>query len=93
MPQHARASNGSGKFIGAEAPIANPGSGNLKYQLRPMQFLLSIPLIIVFSLVYAGTRHEKPVPIFNHALRFSLSVLLFMVVLGTIVEFLLRLKG
>ena len=54
------------------------------------QFLYAIPLIIVFSLVYSGTRHELPEPIFKHAARFALSVVVFMVVIGCIFEFFKR---
>ena len=54
------------------------------------QFLYAIPLIILFSLVYAGTRHELPEPILKHAARFAVSVVAFMVAIGCIFEFLKR---
>ncbi|MCL2306036.1 MAG: hypothetical protein FWC43_11900 [Planctomycetaceae bacterium] len=52
------------------------------------QIFYAIPLIIVFSLVYAGTRHELPQPIFKHAIRFALSVVVFMVAIGCVFELL-----
>jgi len=29
--------------------------------------LIAVPLIIIFALLYAATRHERMVPIFRHA--------------------------
>ena len=54
------------------------------------QILYLIPLIVVFSLVYAGTRHELPRPILGHSVRFALSIIVFMVVIGCVFEFLKR---
>ncbi len=54
------------------------------------QYLFAIPLILVFSLVYAGTRHEKAAPILRHAGRFALSIFLFLIAIGLVFEFLLR---
>ena len=50
------------------------------------QVLYAIPLIIVFSLVYAGTRHELPEPILKHASRFALNIIVFMVAIGCVFE-------
>ena len=52
------------------------------------QILYAIPLIIVFSFVYAATRHELPKPILEHAVRFALGVVIFMVAIGCVFEFL-----
>ena len=52
------------------------------------QVFYAIPLIVVFSLVYAGTRHELPKPILEHAVRFALGVIVFMVVIGCVFELL-----
>jgi len=54
------------------------------------QIFYAIPLIIVFSLVYAGTRHELPKPILEHTFRFALGVVIFMVGIGCVFEFLKR---
>jgi hypothetical protein len=43
------------------------------------QLWYALPLIVVFSLVYAGTRHEQMQPILQHALRLALWVTGFMV--------------
>ena len=52
------------------------------------QVFYAVPLIIVFSLVYAGTRHELPKPILEHATRFALGVIVFMVAIGGVFELL-----
>ncbi|MGL6197037.1 MAG: hypothetical protein ACRC2T_19670 [Thermoguttaceae bacterium] len=57
------------------------------------QIFYAIPLIIVFSLVYAGTRHELPRPIFTHALRFAGSIVLLMLVIAGLFELVFLLKG
>jgi hypothetical protein len=46
----------------------------------------SLPLIVVVSLVYAGTRHENMEPILAHAVRFGAWICVFMAaVLGVLV--------
>ena len=40
----------------------------------------AVPLVVVVSLVYAATRHERPRPILEHAIRFGTWVVGFMVV-------------
>lgn len=40
----------------------------------------SLPLIVVISLVYAATRHEVLQPILQHALRFGMSIVGFMII-------------
>ncbi len=57
------------------------------------QILYAIPLIIVFSLVYAGTRHEFPKPILEHAARFGGSVVVFMTLIGLFLEFLVYIRS
>ena len=37
-----------------------------------------IPLIVVVSLVYAGTRNEQMQPILRHARRLALTIMVFM---------------
>ena len=39
------------------------------------------PLIVAISLVYAATRHERPWPILEHAIRFGAWVIGFMLVI------------
>ncbi|QEG33459.1 hypothetical protein [Bythopirellula goksoeyrii] len=39
----------------------------------------AVPLIVSVSLVCAATRHEEISPILNHAIRFGLWVIVFMV--------------
>jgi fumarate reductase subunit C len=46
--------------------------------ISPMWF--SIPLIVVISLVYAATRHERMGPILGHAARFAAWIVGFMAV-------------
>ena len=57
------------------------------------QIFYAVPLIIAFSLVYAGTRHELPKPIFKHAAHFGFGIVVFMVAIGCILELLVYLKG
>ena len=40
----------------------------------------AVPLVVAVSLVYAATRHERPRPILEHAIRFGSWVVGFMVV-------------
>jgi hypothetical protein len=40
----------------------------------------AVPLVVSVSLVCAATRHEQIGPILNHAVRFGLWIVLFMVV-------------
>jgi hypothetical protein len=44
------------------------------------QIWYSLPLVVAISLVYAATRHERMVPILQHALRFGLWIVGFMAV-------------
>ncbi|MGL6226461.1 MAG: hypothetical protein ACRC10_07535 [Thermoguttaceae bacterium] len=55
------------------------------------QFLFAIPLILAFSFVYAGTRHEQPRLIVQHAVRFALSVFAFMIGIALIMEIIMYL--
>jgi hypothetical protein len=52
--------------------------------LAPMLAVVSLwyalPLIVSVSLVCAATRHEQVGPILNHAVRFGLWIVVFMVV-------------
>lgn len=57
------------------------------------QVLFALPLIILFSLVYAGTRHELPDQILKHALRFALVTLGLMIGIGVVLEILTYWKG
>ena len=40
----------------------------------------AVPLVVTISLVYAATRHEEPLPIFSHAIRFGIWILVFMAI-------------
>ena len=40
----------------------------------------ALPLIVVISLVYAATRHEVMQPILQHAFRFGMSIIGFMII-------------
>jgi hypothetical protein len=40
----------------------------------------AVPLVVAISLVYAATRHERPRPILEHAVRFGAWVVAFMVI-------------
>ena len=44
----------------------------------------AVPLIVVISLVYAATRHERPRPILEHAIRFGAWVVGFMLIVFVI---------
>ncbi len=46
----------------------------------------SLPLVVVISLVYAATRHEFIKPILEHALRFGIWVLAFMLVVFVVLS-------
>lgn len=45
------------------------------------------PLIVAISLVYAGTRHEAPAAIKEHALRLGLWITGFMAVVAVVLFF------
>ena len=54
--------------------------------LGPAQLWYALPLLVTVSLVYAATRHEEMKPILEHAIRFGMWVVVFMlVVLGVVV--------
>lgn len=53
---------------------------NILFALAFNRMWYALPLIAVISLVYAATRHESMQPILQHALRFSISIIGFMVV-------------
>lgn len=58
----------------------------LAQALGPAQLWYALPLLVTVSLVYAATRHEEMKPILEHALRFGIWVVVFMlVVLGVVV--------
>lgn len=58
----------------------------LAQALGPAQLWYALPLLVTVSLVYAATRHEEMKPILQHALRFGMWVVVFMlVVLGVVV--------
>jgi hypothetical protein len=49
------------------------------------QLWYALPLLVSVSLVYAATRHEEMGPILQHAVRFGIWVIVFMVaVLGIV---------
>jgi hypothetical protein len=58
----------------------------LAQALGPAQLWYALPLLVTVSLVYAATRHEEMKPILEHALRFGIWVVVFMlVVMGVVV--------
>jgi len=48
--------------------------------MGPLRFWYAVPIITSVSLVYAATRHEEMGPILNHAARFAVWVVVFMLV-------------
>jgi hypothetical protein len=52
----------------------------------------AVPLIVSISLVYAATRHEHLGPILNHAVRFAVWIVVFMLVVFAVLQFLAWLK-
>ena len=50
----------------------------------------ALPLIVAVSLVYAATRHEWMAPILQHAVRFAVWVVAFMVVIFVLLFFISR---
>ena len=72
-------------MIRVTAPIANPGSG------FHIMIYFAFPLIVVFSLGYAATRHEEMKLIIPHALRFGGWLTFFLVLVIGILELLNRL--
>lgn len=55
-----------------------------------MRLWYLMPLIVSFSLVYGATRHERMLPILEHAVRFSIWVLSFLGVLFLVLWFVSR---
>jgi hypothetical protein len=49
--------------------------------LGPNKLWYALPLVIVVSLVYSATRHERMAPIFVHALRIGVWIVGFMAVI------------
>lgn len=45
------------------------------------------PLMISFSLVYGATRHERMLPILEHALRFTIWIVSFLGILYAVLWF------
>ena len=43
------------------------------------RFWYAVPLVVSISLVYAATRHEMMKPILEHAVRFSIWIVGFMI--------------
>ena len=41
----------------------------------------ALPLLVSISLVYAATRHEIMRPILEHAVRFAIGVVIFMLII------------
>ena len=53
-----------------------------------VQLWYALPLLVAVSLVYAATRHEEMVPILQHAVRFGMWLIVFMLVVMAIVHWL-----
>lgn len=50
------------------------------------RYWYALPLLVAVSLVYAATRHEALPEILNHAWRFGMWIVVFMVVIAGIVQ-------
>lgn len=48
----------------------------------------SLPLVVVISLVYGGTRHELMRPILDQSLRFGVWILVFMFIVFVVLSLL-----
>lgn len=44
----------------------------------------AVPLVIVISLVYAATRHERAAPILSHSVRTGAWIVSFMLAIGVV---------
>ncbi len=55
--------------------------------LAASRFWYCLPLLVSISLVYGATRHERMVPILEHAFRFSVWVVTFMLVIFALLLF------
>lgn len=65
---------------------------NLLLQMQPPlaeinRLWYALPLLVSVSLVYAATRHEDMGHILRHALSFGRWIVVFMVVIGAILQF------
>lgn len=56
-----------------------PGAKLVADAFGAAQLWYALPLLVTVSLVYAATRHEEMKPILQHALRFGIWVVVFMV--------------
>ncbi len=56
--------------------------------LHAMRLWYVMPLLVSVSLVYAATRHEEMGPIIQHAVRFAVWVVVFMIAVGALLVFL-----
>lgn len=57
---------------------------------QTMRLWYLVPLIVSFSLVYGATRHERMLPILEHAARFAIWILSFLGVLYGVLWFISR---
>jgi hypothetical protein len=64
--------------------------GVLWAALLDKQFWHLVPLIVVVSLVYGATRHERWSDIFDHALRFGVWILGFLALIFAVLLWLSR---
>ena len=55
-------------------------------RLRVLFLWYALPLIVSISLVYGATRHELPGPILEHAIRFGLWIVGFMLIIIAILS-------
>ena len=55
-----------------------------------MRLWYLLPLIVSFSLVYGATRHERMMPILEHALRFTIWICTFLGFLFVVLWFVSR---
>ena len=59
--------------------------GELALFAEILRMWYAVPLILAVSLVYGATRHELPKPILEHAVRFAIWIITFMIVLFVVI--------
>jgi hypothetical protein len=67
----------AGSLLDAVLLLAALGANRIWY---------AVPLITSVSLVYAATRHEEMGPILVHAVRFAVWIVVFMAVVGAVIQ-------
>jgi hypothetical protein len=52
----------------------------------PLRMWYALPIIVSVSLVYSATRHEQMGSILNHAARFAVWIVVFMVIVFAVLQ-------